>query len=209
MTERIIAITPADQYFSFTWQLGTRCNYDCMYCDASWHDNHSNMLDLSSMQQIWQNVWNKTSHLNLPYKLSFTGGEVTVNKDFLPFITWLRHNTAWKIFQILATTNGSASVTYYQRMFEVVDNISFSMHSEHINEQDFFSKIIKLHQFIDKQRFLHVNIMNEWWNKDRIKLYADILASNGISYSVNEINYAHQTRTIPIMKGNLNLEISQ
>lgn len=207
MTERIIAISPAEQYFSMTWQLGTRCNYDCMYCDSQWHDNFSGMLDIETMKQIWHNVVTKTQYLALPYKLSFTGGEPTVNRDFLPFVSWLRSNFNQQLFQVLVTTNGSASLNYYQRMLELVNNISFSVHSEHINEQDFFNTIVHLHNQRGRDRFVHVNIMDEYWNRDRIEIYVDLLNKHSISYSVNTIDYRHQTRSYPIMKGNLNFDI--
>ena len=58
---------------------------------------------------------------------------------------------------------------------------------------------------LPEHKHIHVNIMNEWWNEDRIPMYCDILKSYNISHNVNQINYSWQTRTIPIMKGKLNL----
>jgi hypothetical protein len=47
----------------------------------------------------------------LQYKIAFTGGEVTANKDFLPFLEWLRDNYNKYLSQLLITTNGSATAT--------------------------------------------------------------------------------------------------
>ena len=204
---KIISIKPTEDYFSLNWQIDIRCNYDCMYCSPKWHDNSSRVKSTEELQNVWLNVFDKTKNLNLPYKISFTGGELTANKNFLPFVTWLKNNYSKYLFKVLVTTNGSASTGYYQKMFEAVDNISFSLHSEHIDEQKFFNKLIQLRKKLLPNNFIHVDIMNEFWNQARIPHYIQLLESNNISYSVNEIDYNYQTRAIPIMRGNLNLEI--
>lgn len=204
---RIIRVEPTEQYFSINWQIGTRCNYDCMYCSPDWHDSTSKFRDLRELQQAWISIVEKTKSLNLRYKISFTGGELTVNRNFLPFVTWLRQNYSQQLFKLLVTTNGSASTQYYKKMFESVDNITFSLHTEHADEQKFFDMILDLSQQLDSSKFLHVAIMNEFWNQDRISGYVKLLNQHGISHSVNEINYRYQTREHPIFLGKLNLDL--
>lgn len=207
MNARIVRVTPAEEYFSINWQLAMRCNYDCMYCAPAWHNNYSKHHDLKTMQDAWHNVFEQTKHHGLQYKIAFTGGELTTNKHFLPFVTWLRSNYHSYLFRLLTTTNGSASLRYYLKMFEALDNIAFSVHSEHIDEQKFFDMIISLRKRIAQDRFLQVIIMDEWWNRDRIPRYVDLLEKNKISYTINKIDHSHQTRSMPILKGNLNLAI--
>lgn len=207
MTAKIVSVVPTENYYSLTWKLTVRCNYDCMYCPPKWHDRNGTQHDLSTLQSAWESILNHTGHLNLPYKISFSGGELTTNKNFLPFVQWLRQHHGDKIFSILLTTNGSASSAYYVKLFDVVDSMSFSLHSEHVNEQKFFNNVISLKNTIANNQFLHVNIMNEWWNQARIPAYVKILKNHNISYSINEINYGLQTRTIPIFKGHLNLNV--
>jgi len=204
---KIIQVTPTEQYFSLNWQVGIRCNYDCMYCSPEWHDDHSRHHSLEKLQQTWTKIWEATQHHRLPYKIAFTGGELTTNKHFLPFVSWLRKNFDQHLFKLMLTTNGSATYKYYLKMFDAIDNIAFSVHSEHIDEKKFFDTVIKLKNTIASDRFLQVAIMDERWNQERIKLYIDLLERNQISYTVNQVDYTHQTRTIPIMKGRLNLEI--
>lgn len=207
MESRIVQIIPTEEYFSISWQLGIRCNYDCMYCSPEWHDNSSKHHSLETMQQAWESVYEKTHYLDLPYKISFAGGELTTNKHFLPFVTWLRKNYNDKLFKLMVTTNGSATFNYYRKMFDCIDNIAFSVHTEYINEKKFFDMIIQLKQSIDDKKFIQVAIMDEFWNRDRIPLYKDLLDKHNISYTVNEIDYGYQTRTYPIFQGKLNLEI--
>lgn len=161
--------------------------------------------DLETMQRAWKNIYEKTRHRGLPYKISFTGGEVTANKNFLPLIEWMR-TTYDDIGMIVVTTNGSASLNYYKKLCGLVEAISFSTHSEHMDEKEFFSKIERLDPLMLRPaKSLHVNVMDEFWNRERIVLYKKWLEDRGISYSINEIDYKHQTRTIPIFKGKSNL----
>lgn len=186
MSASIIKISPVEQYFSLDWQIGIQCNYDCMYCSPNWHNSHSKHHDLDKLQDAWIRIYNKTQHNKLPYKIAFTGGELTTSKHFLPFVTWLRKNYNDIIFKLLLTTNGSATYKHYLKLFDAIDNITFSVHSEHINEQKFFDTVIQLKNSIDQSKFIQVAIMKESWNLHRIPLYAKLLDEHNVSYTVNE-----------------------
>lgn len=196
--DKIIKIEPIPKFFSITWMLGAFCNYDCMYCPSELHDSSSRPHDLDTMKTAWQNIYQKTKKQNLPYKISFSGGEVTANKNFLPLVEWIRKNYA-DVSMIAITTNGSASTNYYLKLAQHVESISFSTHSEFIDEDKFFDTVIKINEIMTRpQKSLQVNIMNEFWNQKGIERYKKILDANNISYSVNEIDYRYQTRTYPI-----------
>ena len=201
----IVKIYPSDPSIAITWMIGARCNYDCMYCPTELHDTTSRHPDLEQLKAVWQSMYEKTCSQGLPYKLSFTGGEVTANKSFLPLIEYLQSGK-FGVKQIFVTTNGSASVNYYTRLAELVNGISFSVHSEHIEEQEFFNKVLAIDQLmIRPERSVHVNIMDEFWNRDRISLYQAWLTKHGVSHSVNTIDYSQQTRPNPVLKGTYDL----
>lgn len=205
LSNKIIRVEPTTPMISLTWMIGSRCNYDCMYCPPELHDMTSAHPDLDRLKTAWHSLYNKTRHLNLPYKLSFTGGEVTANKQFLPLIEYIKTN--YNIGQIVITTNGSASLNYYTRLARLVDAISFSTHSEFFNEQEFFDKVNAINKImIRPEKSVHVNIMDEYWNQDRAKMYAAWLDTHGVSYSINSLHYDKQTRNTPTMKGVYNLE---
>ena len=98
---KIVQVEPTEDYFSLTWQLSIRCNYDCMYCPAIWHDNTSRHHSLDTLKQTWISVLSNTNRL--AYKISFTGGEPTNSKSFLPFVKWLRTEYSDIEFKILLT----------------------------------------------------------------------------------------------------------
>lgn len=206
MLEKIIRVEPTDDVISLTWMIGSRCNYECVYCHPDLHDKTSAHPDLSKLKSAWNSFYTQTQHLNLPYKLSFTGGEVTANKSFLPLMEYL-NSGEFNIKQLIVTTNGSASEKYYRRLAEIVTDISFSTHSEFFNEAEFFTKVRAINKImIRPTKSVHVNIMDEWWNKDRTPLYQMWLDKHEISYSLNKINYQQSNRTIPIINGVKNIE---
>ena len=207
MTQKIIQIVPTENFFSITWNIGKRCNFDCMYCPTYLHDDISANKSFEELQTNWIKIFEATKQKNLKYKISFSGGEVTINKNFLPFLEWFTSNYQPYIGKILVTSNGSASYRYYSNLLKHIDNLSLSVHSEHVNEQKFFETVIKLQADYKNKKFIHVNLMNEFWNQERIKYYENICKKYHISYSVNEIDYSLKTREQPIMKGKLNFEI--
>lgn len=206
MSRKIIRIHPVDEQFSITWTLGSFCNYDCMYCPQELHDTQSVPHNLDTLKTAWYNIYNSTRQKGLSYKINFSGGEVTANRSFLPFVKWLRANFL-DISFIGITTNGSASARYYLKLCELVESISFSTHSEFMDELKFFTNVVKTNEVMHRpKKSVHVNIMNEIWNQHRIAIYADFLNQRDISYSINEINYDTKTREVPVSFGKVNLD---
>jgi len=203
---KIIRVEPTTPMIALTWMIGSRCNYDCMYCPSELHDKTSSHPDLEKLKTAWQSLYQKTKKQQRPYKINFTGGEVTANKSFLPLIEYLTTGK-FDIGQLIVTTNGSASLNYYKKLARLVDAISFSTHSEFIEEKTFFNKVLTINSMmIRPEKSFHLNIMNEFWNQDRIELYKSWCEQHNVGYSINTINYNKQTRTTPIMQGTYNLE---
>lgn len=203
---KIIRVEPIEKYISLTWMINSRCNYDCMYCPEDLHDNTSALASLDQLKQVWLDFYEKTKDQNLRYKLSLSGGEVTANKNFLPLIEFIKSGT-FPIKSIVVLTNGSASEKYYKKLAKLVDSLVFSTHSEFFDEKKFFHKVKIINQLMTRppNKTVHVNIMDEYWNKDRIELYKNYLDSLHIQYSVNKIDYSQQIRIYPLNQGKLNL----
>ena len=81
--------------FQVSWDLGRRCNYDCTYCPTTRHDNFS---PHATLEQLKSNVDFLFEYMDtyMQYRdfkeasISFTGGEPTVNPNFIPFIEYLK-----------------------------------------------------------------------------------------------------------------------
>ena len=184
---KVVKIEPVSPAVNMTWMLGSRCNYSCSYCPSELHDATSRHADLDTMILAWKNFYSKTQHLQLPYKISFTGGEVTANRNFLPLVKHLRDN--YSIGQIVVTTNGSASTDYYLKLADLVDAISFSVHSEFWDESRFFQTVIAVNAIMTRPaKSCHVNIMDESWNRSNFPRYQALLGAHNISHSINVIH---------------------
>ena len=194
-------IIPTEHCFLVSWIQHIRCNYDCMYCPENRHNNYSPFPDFDTMCQHWKQVFEKTKHRNLPYGISFSGGEATINKDFISFIEWLSVNYGQNIAKIGITTNGSASIAYYLRLFEKLTFISVSTHSEHMSN-DFLNKIKILNTYAkEHNKTAFVNVMQEYWATEQIKKIIDFCKKHDIPYSISKINYnLPGSRTWPIFK---------
>jgi molybdenum cofactor biosynthesis enzyme MoaA len=203
---KIIRVEPSDPMTSLTWMIGSRCNYDCMYCPSELHDDTSPHPDFDKLKQSWLSFCHKTQHLGLPYKISFSGGEVTANRNFLPLVEFIREGN-FNVGQIIVTTNGSASENYYSKLAGLVDAISFSTHSEFFDELEFFNKAKSINALMPRPlKSFHVNVMDEFWNQERVGKYCNWLKDQNISHSINYIDYTKQIRSQPILKGNYNLD---
>jgi MoaA/NifB/PqqE/SkfB family radical SAM enzyme len=195
--KKIIRIEPTNPAFTVNWNIGLRCNFDCMYCPEILHNTTDKDLTLAEFQIRWQKIVEKTQHTKLKYKLSFTGGEVTINKNFLPFLKWLDDNYKEQIGDCGFTTNGSASKKYYLDAIDIgiINFISFSTHSEFFNEKKFFDTVIEVNKKSRRlKKSIHVNVMDEFWNQDKSKIYSDFLTKQKINNSINVIYYAHKIR---------------
>lgn len=188
---KIVKITPVENVFSITWNMHKRCNNDCMYCGEQLHDNYSPVTPLAELQQQWIQIFEKTKHLDLPYKISITGGEAVINKDFKPFVTWLFDNYQSQIKTIGVTSNGTSSKSYYLELFKKLTFLTLSTHTESINLERFIETAIACNAYASETqgKFFMVNIMEEYWAVDTIKKLIDMCKEHQIRYSINRIDY--------------------
>lgn len=205
----IIKVTPTEDVFSISWMFNRYCNYECLYCKSNDHTNKQDFKTLEEYQQAWRNIYKNISK-DKKIKLAFTGGELVTNKQFLPFIKWLRLNYKDSIRGIFVTTNGSASQRYYEELCEYVESICLSLHSEYVNETKFLNTAKSINKMLVRpEKSLHVKIMNETWNKDRFPLYEKFFKDNDIDYSICEIDYSETNRKIPLQQGVYDFEIQK
>ena len=199
---KIIKIAPTERFFSISWIPHIRCNYDCMYCPENRHDNTTVFPDLEQMKSHWQQIFNKTSHLGLPYKINWSGGEPTLWKNFLPIINWIQSEYGSYIKQMGTISNGSASAKYYLKLFSHLDYLTFSTHTEYLDEKKFFKTAQDCQRYaVDNNKSFMINIMEEYWNLETSKRLIDLCKQYHINFHVSQIIYnLPGTRNYPIFK---------
>lgn len=198
---KIVKITPIEDIFSITWNLHKRCNNDCMYCGEFLHDATSPVKSLEELQSQWLQIFNKTKHINKKYKISFTGGEAVINKNFMPFVSWLQENYAQYLHRTLLTSNGNASKDYYLKIFKDLSGLTLSTHTENFDIDRFMDIAINCDIFAKQHpgKFFMVNLMEEYWALDTIKQLIDRLSEHNIRFNLAKIEYNRKgSRDYPI-----------
>ena len=124
------------------WYIGKRCNFCCSYCADFIHDNYSAHVPFEKMKIF---VDKMVYHYGSNIHWSLTGGEPTLNPDFLKLLEYLQD----KKYHIAVCTNGSRSIDYILEMYKWVDNITFSFHFEHISSKldEYVDKALKMEQW--------------------------------------------------------------
>lgn len=181
--------------FQVTWDLGRRCNYDCSYCPASRHDNFSPHATLEELKKNADFVFKYIS-LYMKYRnykeasISFTGGEPTVNPNFIPFIKYLNEtyeaNYKDQYFCTFAlTSNGAMS----EKMADaIVDNFSHITISYHTEADETIKKNVleRIQQIYAKGSVNHcsvsINVMFHAQYFDECVKVCELLDSKNIIY---------------------------
>jgi MoaA/NifB/PqqE/SkfB family radical SAM enzyme len=130
--------------FQVTWDTGRRCNYDCSYCPIHRHDNFSKHATLDELKKNVDFLYEYTD-LYMQYRktkiasFGFTGGEPTVNPNFIPFAQYLKaqyelkYKDRWEAGFAL-TTNGAMSEKMGFAVMENFAHATVSYHAESDNK---------------------------------------------------------------------------
>lgn len=193
-------------WFTCTWFIGRRCNFDCSYCSALEHDNHSKHVSLDSVQSMISQIKTHVEKKNKKVKISITGGEPFVHPKILDIIAMIKQELNPQQFGFV--TNGSVPLAKYKKAIELgVTHITFSYHMERpekeiqrLNEtikavhSIFKSKLNTKPKSIDDIRGMHdlnthtaVSLMMLPGKLNEIKDVMKDLKQHGVTYSVRDI----------------------
>jgi len=181
--------------FQVTWDTGRRCNYDCSYCPITRHDNFSKHATLDELKAN-TNFLFEYIDLHMQYRdfkhtsISFTGGEPTVNPNFIPFIQYLKseyeskYADRWKA-NFALTSNGAMGEKMAQKVMENMRHITVSYHAES-NEKlkkQVRDRILQFHTEGRKYGLtLSVNVMFHAEHFDECKDLCSFLDTHGVKY---------------------------
>ena len=68
-------------WFVVNWCLGNTCNYECSYCPSGLHDSSKRWPSIDVIKNFITNIKKANPEKKLYFE--FTGGEVTLYKDFI------------------------------------------------------------------------------------------------------------------------------
>jgi sulfatase maturation enzyme AslB (radical SAM superfamily) len=199
--------------FQVTWDTGRRCNYDCSYCPAHRHDNFSPHATLEELKAntdfLYKYIDTYMQYRNFKLtSISFTGGEPTVNPNFIPFIKYLKNEYEEKYADrweagFALTTNGAMSKKMAQAVMENFGHATVSYHSESNKKlkQQVKDRLLQFHDEGSNYNFtFSVNVMFHAEYFDECKELCEFLDSCGIKYvpriigeeATSRSNLAHQ-----------------
>lgn len=181
--------------FQVTWDTGRRCNYDCSYCPAHRHDNFSKHATLEELKNntdfLFEYIDTYMEHrLFKEANIGFTGGEPTVNPNFIEFAKYLRseydkkYAHKWQCGFAL-TTNGAMGKKMADAVMENFGHATVSYHAESDNKlkQQVRDRIIQFHTEGPKHDFtVSVNVMFHAAYFDECKDLCEFLDENGVKY---------------------------
>lgn len=202
----IVGIEPYHKSFIVHWLIGNRCNYSCSYCPDMWHSYNAKDKSLKELQSSWLRIIEVNQSKYKKYEIAFLGGENTLNKDFLPFVRWLNYEYRDIITNLGFITNGTASVEYYSEILNYCNWITFSTHSEFMDEEKFFTKLLKVSELAKHAMCnIKVNIMNEPWHSERINDYKEFLDNLKIDNYIHPIHDFEEGKTsLPVKTKRIN-----
>jgi sulfatase maturation enzyme AslB (radical SAM superfamily) len=141
-----------DQTVVVNWCLGNTCNYSCSYCPEGLHDGSYPWTELSVIQTFCQNmISHYRDRLKSQLFFEFTGGEVSLYRDFIPLIQFLREQNA----MVAMISNGSRRIDWWQKARPFLNHICLSFHAESADPEHFKNVV----RFLNETVTVHVNVM--------------------------------------------------
>ena len=177
---KVTSAWPHQDQLKVEWNLGKRCNYDCSYCPAVIHDNHSPHTDIN----ILESTVDKLCALGKPLRISLTGGEPCVHPDIETLLEYFKRKD---IFWVNLTTNGTRGYRWYLQNEIFFNHLVFSLHFE----QDWtrvFDTILKFYDSTERDFF--VNIMAHHDHMHNVKLVVKKFDEIGIKYAIRRIRWS-------------------
>ncbi len=138
-----------EEWFVVNWCLGNTCNYSCEYCPSNLHDGSRRWPDLDSVKKFITRVVDQVSPRKVYFE--FTGGEVTLNRDFIAIC---EHCTSLGA-RVGLISNGSRTLRWWTENKKYFDHVCLSFHPE-FADPEHFVEVVKI---LNDDVRTHVNIM--------------------------------------------------
>lgn len=193
---RIIALQdnypPKDKWLRVEWNIGRRCNHSCSYCDPGLHDFNSEDINMDITFKTIDKLANAALREQKECRLSFTGGEPFLHKDFIKILNHANKNS---IQRLSVTTNGSLPFKIYEEALRYLSYIIFSYHFEYSHRYNFIEKMIRINKMLqvynqvrgNVSKKIHVHIMMLPGKFREARGLAKVLGGNNIPYVYRRI----------------------
>ena len=132
------------------WTLGNYCNYSCSYCPPSLHSGSQKFPTVQSIVEFARRVVSHFRALNKRCLFQFTGGEVTLHRDFKDIVRKIVALDA----EVSLLSNGSMPLRWWEDIAHLLDAVLLTYHIEHAN----LDRFLKLATLLMSKTRVHVNV---------------------------------------------------
>lgn len=136
-------------WFVVNWCLGNTCNFSCSYCPTNLHDGSKRWHNTDSVKSFVSKI--RTHHPGKNIYFEFTGGEVTLNKDFIDICKFCTEQGV----KVGFISNGSRTPRWWEENKHYFDNVMLSYHSEFADADHFY----KIAEILHGEVRTHINVM--------------------------------------------------
>jgi len=139
----------AKDWVVVNWNLGNTCNYSCSYCPPVLNNGSYGWNDFNVIKKFIDTCEKHYAPRKVYFE--FTGGEVTLWKDFIKCAQYIKS----KGHDIGFISNASRTIRWWEKNKNNFDHVCLSFHPESA-EADHFLEVVKI---MSKVCRTHVNIM--------------------------------------------------
>lgn len=160
-----------NQSFHLTWVINNFCNNSCNYCPSDLHNGKRKIYDFENIKKFLNILISKHKKIHC----SISGGEPTLSPHFLNIVKIFNDNNC----TIGLTSNGSRSISFWEKNVNFLEYIVFSYHIESKYNDDFLKKI----EFCKDKTNVTVRIMmlpNRW--DECLYIYKKVSKIKNINY---------------------------
>ena len=165
------------------WNLGNMCNFSCSYCPPVLNNGSFGWNDLEVVKKFIDRTVEHYAPRTVYFE--FTGGEVTLWKDFVKcaeYIKSIGHDVGF-------ISNASRTIRWWEQNKNNFDHVCLSFHPEH-SDPDHFYQVVEI---MSKVCRTHVNIMG---HTDAIMFNEGVELSNRLADNLENISMAFQPLVI-------------
>jgi organic radical activating enzyme len=113
-------------YVYVDWDITSRCNFSCYYCNPEAHDGKYNFPELDTAKNFVDKVQEEYKDIKKFAVYNIFGGEPTIWRELSDFSKHVKAVNPKNIVQLL--TNGNKTVTWWKRNAPYIDKIIVSVH---------------------------------------------------------------------------------
>ena len=139
----------ANDWVVVNWNLGNMCNFTCSYCPSILNDGSFGWNDFDVVTRFIDSTVKHYAPRKVYFE--FTGGEVTLWKDFIKcaeYIKEIGHDIGF-------ISNASRTLRWWEKNKEKFDHVCLSFHPEE-GDHEHFIEVVKI---MSQQCRTHVNVM--------------------------------------------------